>query len=515
MKLCGAKKWAWTIEDPENVRVVRDVGALTMRTIAILPISAMIWIFSLASANASPSALTAISANQAGPNAAKVILSFASAAPQFRLAGAGAYAVVVDLFNAAPLSTVARVLGSAGPIASARYEQFGANGRLTIQLRSALPIRANAVGKDIVLDVGLSRSAATAPSSVASSKSDARESVRASVKELVRLKYADISEIVGILVSGQSIASNDTFVPQPSQLGQTVPTFGGGYGATGSPPLQQQLGMAPSPPGGAQSLGQRINENIAVDRRLNAVILSGPMEVVADLRSMIERLDVPLRTVLLETQIVELTDNAAKAVGIDYANNTQLGAVALQSRSFQQPAISLNLQAAIYDVVSRGGGKLLARPSIVAQDGASASILTGDAIPIVTNVTSFGASTVTQQQVQYIQVGVNLQIQPRVSTDGYVTSHLFSQVSSVTGYVQGFPQISQRIATTSTTVHDGESFVIGGLIQDNELHSLERIPGISSLPIIGGLFRNRRESRTATNLYIVVTPRIVKLSTAP
>ena len=332
--------------------------------------------------------------------------------------------------------------------------------------------------------------------------------------EVVPLKYADVGEVVGILVTGQTIPSNDTFAPQPSQLGQPANyggTFGGG--GFGGAPVQQ----APVPSfanglgGQQQSLGQKITDNIAIDRRLNAIILTGTPAVVAGLRATIAKIDVPLPSVLFETQIVELTDTAAKAVGIDYTDTAgRLGTAALASKSLNPVAAGLSLQAQIYDVVSHGGGRLIARPRVVAQNGASASILTGDAIPIVTTITSFGSATISQQQVQYVQVGVNLQIQPRITSDGYVTTHVFSEVSSVTGYTQGYPQISQRTATTAATVRDGESFVIGGLVQENELRNLSKIPGLGNLPLIGGLFRNRTESKVSTNLYIVVTPHIVQ-----
>ena len=434
---------------------------------------------------------------------AHIALTYADHPPIYRLSAAGAFSVAIELENTISDSTVGRDYGRSGPVGSMYYEQVGSNGRLRIVLLRPVPVRARATEHGIVIDVGTE---APVPGMVGS-PSPGAGTVRSSTFEVIPLKYADISEIVGALVAGQTIASNDVFSPQLSQLGQPLPSGGFNSGLPTQPVQQIATPINGTVVGAA--LGQRINENIAVDRRLNAVIVSGPDDVVAPIKALIARLDVPLRTVLLETQIVELTDSAAKAVGIDYASNTQLGTVSLQARSFQQPTITANLQAAIYDVVSRGGGRLLAKPSIVAQDGAAASILTGDAIPIITNVTSFGATTVTQQQVQYVQVGVNLQIQPHASGDGYVTSHIYSQVSSVTGYVQGFPQISQRTATTSATVRDGESFVIGGLIQENELHNLDRIPGISSLPIIGGLFRNRRESRTSTNLYIVITPKVL------
>jgi general secretion pathway protein D len=159
--------------------------------------------------------------------------------------------------------------------------------------------------------------------------------------------------------------------------------------------------------------------------------------------------------------------------------------------------------------VQEGNAKIIAKPRILAQSGQQASILTGDAIPIVTNVVVAGAGSISSQQVNYVNVGVNLQIQPRVSSDGYVTSHIYSEVSSVTQYVNGIPQISQRTASTIATVRDGEAFVIGGLLQDNEIRNLTKLPFIGDLPFIGQFFTYVNTSHTQTNLYVVVTPHIV------
>jgi general secretion pathway protein D len=91
-----------------------------------------------------------------------------------------------------------------------------------------------------------------------------------------------------------------------------------------------------------------------------------------------------------------------------------------------------------------------------------------------------------------------------------VTSHIYSEVSSVTQYVNGIPQISQRTASTIASVRDGQSFVIGGLLQDNEIRNLSKIPFIGDIPLIGVFFRHVTTSLTQTNLYVVVTPHIVE-----
>ncbi len=114
------------------------------------------------------------------------------------------------------------------------------------------------------------------------------------------------------------------------------------------------------------------------------------------------------------------------------------------------------------------------------------------------------------QQVQYVNVGVTLQIAPRVSDDGFVTSHVFCVVSSVTGTSQGYPTISQREAETSATVRDGETFVIGGLTQESDIVANTDLPGIGRLPVLGGLLGVRSGTRSKTELYIVVTPHVIR-----
>src|SRR4029079_18652945 len=114
-----------------------------------------------------------------------------------------------------------------------------------------------------------------------------------------------------------------------------------------------------------------------------------------------------------------------------------------------------------------------------------------------------------QQQVQYVNVGVTLQIAPRVSSDGFVSSHIYCVVSSVTGFSQGYPTISQRQAETAATVRDGDSFVIGGLTQDENLTTRTKVPLLGDIPILGQAFRTDKQTRSKTELYIIVTPHIV------
>ena len=214
--------------------------------------------------------------------------------------------------------------------------------------------------------------------------------------------------------------------------------------------------------------------------------------------------------------MVELNETGSKALGIDFTNaNGQIGVLTYQRGQFIPPGVpagdhltSLSFQAAVYAQISKGNGKILSKPRIAAQSGSTAKIITGDALPILTAITLSGVNGV-QQQVQYVNVGVTLQIAPRVASDGFVSSHIYCVVSSVTGFSQGYPTISQRQAETAATVRDGDSFVIGGLTQDENLTSRTKVPLLGDIPLLGQAFRTDKQTRTKTELYIIVTPHIV------
>jgi general secretion pathway protein D len=341
--------------------------------------------------------------------------------------------------------------------------------------------------------------------------------------ELVMLRYADVSEVVGLLTNGMTVKSNDSFTPREPSFGSSSMN-----GNTFTPP------PAIASDASDQPLGQSVDANIAVDRRLNAIWLKGSLARIARMKAQIAMIDVPVDSVILETQLIELTESGSTAVGINFANANGQIAVATFQTGGQIPTgyaansgghlgaggtfvggalSSVALQAAISAQIAKGQGRIVSRPRISALSGSTAKIITGDALPILTSITLSGVNGVSQQ-VQYVNVGVTLQIAPRVTPDGDVTSHVFCEVSSVSGYSQGYPTISQREAQTSATVHDGDTFVVGGLMQQSTLSSDSKVPLLGDLPLIGGAFHSVSKSRSKTDLYIVITPHVVHMRRA-
>ena len=361
----------------------------------------------------------------------------------------------------------------------------------------------------------------------------------AQITKMIRLHYADVSEVVGILTSNGQIAPSSVFNPQPSQIG-TQPEAGqfgtntgfqgpfqGGFNNGGFQNGGYNSGFGGGFNGGynqgytgeQNAVGQRISDNIAVDRRLNAVILTGTADQVAQAEQMIKLLDVPVQSVLLDTEVLEVTESGAKALGLNYNQSPtepivhifDAQAAALSSIPSSVAAGSLAIQSDVFLLVSKGQARVLASPKILTEDGVSASILTGDSLPIrVTTPVGFNGATAVSSQVEYINVGVNLQILPHVTTNGGVAADIYSVVSSVTGFSSSNdPQISTRQAQTRVDLLEGQTLVIGGLLQQRDIRNLQKIPILGDLPLVGALFRFYTETRQDTNLIITITPHIV------
>jgi general secretion pathway protein D len=345
----------------------------------------------------------------------------------------------------------------------------------------------------IELAVGKRNAVSTGPVPAATAVADANSGY-----EVVRLKYADAAEIAGVLVGGEIVAPSTSFAPIAGVFGlQGQSTF-----ASGAPSVTTPQSPAP--------IGQFVSPEISIDRRINAVVLHADSARRAQLRALVDQLDVPQRKVMISAQVVEITESAARNLGIDFSPTGALATGTYSVGTNAQPSGQASLSAAIYALATRNQAHLLATPRIVAIDGSTATILTGDAIPIITSVTFPGSGNVVQQQVQYINVGVNLQILPRVGIEGTIRSDIFVEVSSVTGFVQGVPTLSERRTSTATTVEDGQSFVIGGLLQDQEIADVGKVPILGDIPLIGSLFRFSKTSRQKTNLYVVLTPNVIK-----
>ena len=172
----------------------------------------------------------------------------------------------------------------------------------------------------------------------------------------------------------------------------------------------------------------------------------------------------------------------------------------------------VELTAALSLLATRGDVRILSRPVLLAQNNQEARILIGSQRPFVQVFRSLPTDAgVRDQIVQYRDVGTSLTILPTINPDGYVNLQLTQEVSSATNETQfGAPVISTREASTNLFVRDGQTTVIGGLIDRQGEKTRTGIPLLIDIPVIGGLFGTTRNSTTVSELFLFLTPHVVQ-----
>ncbi|WP_411339296.1 type II secretion system secretin GspD [Sphingopyxis sp. J-6] len=305
----------------------------------------------------------------------------------------------------------------------------------------------------------------------------------------------------------------------------------------------------------------------------NAIIVAANSEVQRMLGELIRQLDSRREQVLVEAIVVEIGDDAAKRLGVQFLlggknipfvatnySNAQpniftLGGAYAANRlsqetttvngnttvtqtnsalgsSLQEAAAASLLQATggfagfagdigkntifgaiINAVKSDTTSNLLATPHIVTLDNQAAKFLVGQEVPITTGEALSDNFDNAFRTVQREEVGIKLEVTPQVNGAGEVKLFLRQEVSSVAGPVSSRNSdliLNKRSFETVLTVDDGEILAIGGLLNDDERKTIERIPLLSDIPLIGELFKSRSRSRSKTNLMVFIRPTVLR-----
>lgn len=161
-------------------------------------------------------------------------------------------------------------------------------------------------------------------------------------------------------------------------------------------------------------------------------------------------------------------------------------------------------------LATQGKTKVLASPHILAADNREAKIQIGKQVPIVTDVLS---TTVTTQTVQYKDTGVILEVTPSINDSGLVSMKIKQEVSTFVFQQIGsntFPVFSKREASTYSVAQDGQTIVIGGLIQEITGNNKSGLPFLSRIPILGYLFGYTDNTIERTEIILLLTPKVVR-----
>jgi general secretion pathway protein D len=322
--------------------------------------------------------------------------------------------------------------------------------------------------------------------------------------------------------------------------GAPTPSNEGTGNSTG---MSSSLSLNPRSGGnGSVSLdvdGQRVGVS-AVDETNSLLVRSTP-QAWRSIRDVIERLDVMPMQVQIEAQVVEVQLTGALQYGVNWffeqavSDPTSVGGAGLPNaagrniwgdlRGSIRPAdvtnpglawtfLGRNAAAVINALDQVTDLQLLQTPSVFVRNNAEATLNVGSRIPIssVTVDPGTGTGGVTYSQVQYLDTGIILKVRPRITRDGMVFLDIVQEVSSpgTAADRNGNVRIDTRKVKTETAVQSGDTVMLAGLISDGVTKGSSGFPGLSRIPVVGGLF-GRQTSRTDRNEVIVLlTPTVVR-----
>ena len=283
------------------------------------------------------------------------------------------------------------------------------------------------------------------------------------------------------------------------------------------------------PPGQAQVLGHQSelvgSVTIVPDELTNALLVRASQRDFNVIKEAVDQLDIRPLQVLIEVLIVEARQDRSFSLGADlfvppqYADKGD-GTVGAQvtGGGLGDLVIRLmnlghaNIDATLRTAASRGDVEIISRPVLLASNNQEARFLVGSQRPFVQVSRSLPTETPTRDQVvQYRDVGTKLTVRPTINQDGYVSLLIQQEINQATNEVQfDAPIISTREAVTRVLVRNGQTIVIGGLRDQQKNRTQGGVPILSGIPLIGGLFGHADRSSNRTELYLFLTPRILK-----
>ncbi len=261
----------------------------------------------------------------------------------------------------------------------------------------------------------------------------------------------------------------------------------------------------------------------------NAITIKDTPERIAAAARIISAIDKARPEVIIDVELLEVSRSRLKEYGLQIASAGQpgiSGQVSVNPQNLtlegltnltQSDILLTNLPSLFYRLLkSDENTRTLANPQLRTSEGMGAQARFGERIPVpVTIFSPIATGGVAQQPItsfNYENIGVNIDITPRTHHDDDVTLTLRVAVSSISGTgFGGLPTFGNREINTVIRLKDGETNLLAGLIRDDERHTLEGVPGLSDLPIIGPLFAHTKIEREETDIILTLTPHIVRV----
>ncbi len=347
----------------------------------------------------------------------------------------------------------------------------------------------------------------------------------------VRLKYAQAASIQGMLTQGSSGGSGGT------------PPSGGDTGNAGGSPAANTTNSA----NGTDTISSGTNNqmlsnrgSILVDTRTNTLIINDTPTRLKEIKELIDKIDVPVKQVMIEARIVEAKDTFERTLGTRLfvaglnsgitMSNTIENAIKVNQQGIgvinDDPSKFINSNfgaaqrgaiSAIYQPNSntliglevdalelQSQGKTISSPKVITANYQPANIQQGVQIPYQQ------ASSAGNTNVSFVNATLSLQVTPQITEDGNIMLDVNIQKNSPSAlFVQGQPSIDTSSVNTQVLIQDGSTVLVGGIYVDEQSVSMEMIPGLGDIPFLGWLFKSQKTTNNKKELLIFITPRII------
>lgn len=260
--------------------------------------------------------------------------------------------------------------------------------------------------------------------------------------------------------------------------------------------------------------------NITVDEQGNRVIFKGTRSEYEQFIALARQLDTPVPEVMIEVTIAEVTLTDDTSYGLDIIFNSEIaprfGAALTSQGSFSGTVETGEVTLSASATANNGQVNVLSTPRIVTRSGTEASVQVGTDVPIITSQraasTQSGGSSDILQTVQYRSTGILLSVEPRVYSNNRIDLTINQETSAAEANNSSdisSPLISTRTLSSQLSLQDGQTAVLGGLIENRLTRGNSGIPVLKDIPVIGSPFRNENLNATRTMLVVLVTPYVL------
>ena len=336
------------------------------------------------------------------------------------------------------------------------------------------------------------------------------------------LKFARADHIKNIIVGGGK-SDSEFMVENPvanSESGSG--SSGGSSGGSGSGTLAGKVSTSTISSANKEGIKGLV---LNTDASTNSLIAFGAPEQIEKVQQLLKELDVPYQQILLEAQVMALSKNASRSLGIDWSwsqfpPSSQSSTSSSTTNYFPIGIVTggdgqvykLGVNATLNALITSGDGKILARPNVTTFNGNKATIFVGDEIPVPKDSTA-GNSTSTS--IDYKTAGITLSYVPRINDDEFITASVFVEVSTPVADSKLSSgaivyRLTTRTAQTNVRMKDGDTMVIGGLISSSDTKNMSKVPILGDLPMLGKLFQSVTRGKIETEVVIFLKAKIVK-----